>query len=70
MFFFFFFSLLFPFKIISLIEMSQLIGGAKRGTSHIYLKRKFGSPVLETRYTVYSLGANHPVRLYSLSALL
>ena len=30
----------------------------------------FGSPVLKTRYTMYSLGANHPVRLYSLSALL
>ena len=31
---------------------------------------QFGSPVLKTRYTMYSLGANHPVRLYSLSALL
>ena len=32
--------------------------------------QQFGSSVLKTRYTMYSLGANHPVRLYSLSALL
>ena len=45
---------------------------SQRGTSHIYLKRKSTilEPVLKTRYTMYSLGANHPVRLNSLSALL